>query len=176
MGDPSETCIQYQLSLGLRRLGPLVAADSYEGRHRAIGKTSEQGFRVFLDEALENISPYESENILSEMVSEEEDDYVCAPFVKDDDSGPEDVWRWAHQLSTSQLFVFSDSHIPVRKWAYVMWDRWRLDSWGVFDRPWEKPEPGQEGKINEWASESTFKFRAQMMVREGRLSPAIDYM
>lgn len=56
----------------------------------------------------------------------------------DQDPGPESAWRWAYQDSNE--FVFGDSQAPLRDWAYVFWDHWRLAQWQVLNRPWTSDE------------------------------------
>ncbi|GKZ27523.1 hypothetical protein AbraIFM66951_002737 [Aspergillus brasiliensis] len=68
---------------------------------------------------------------LKDFESEEEKKYIPQPRVRDSDSGPEDIWRWANQERDARHFVGYYKAKKLREWAFVMWDRWRIDDWGV---------------------------------------------
>ena len=55
-----------------------------------------------------------------------------------DEAGPEEVWRWSHQFEVPGTFVHYYNQAPLRRWAYVMWDVERLNSWKVFDQTWDE--------------------------------------
>lgn len=61
---------------------------------------------------------------------------VPRPVAPDPDPGPEQVWRWAHDLDSVEHFVAGNRQQPLRKWGYVFWDKKRLDMWDVFGRNW----------------------------------------
>ncbi|KAK2861087.1 hypothetical protein FQN49_004558 [Arthroderma sp. PD_2] len=72
---------------------------------------------------------------LDEYSKEEQLWLVGTPAAFDPDPGPSKAWKWAH-LDTSPIFmVQSTDQIPLRKWAYVMWDYDRLLAWDVFYHP-----------------------------------------
>lgn len=52
-------------------------------------------------------------------------------FVGDSD-GPNAAWTWSNGGSV-ELFPFQPSKENLRKWGYVMWDKERLDRWGVLE-------------------------------------------
>ncbi|OJJ78200.1 hypothetical protein ASPBRDRAFT_50971 [Aspergillus brasiliensis CBS 101740] len=70
---------------------------------------------------------------LRDFDSEEEKKYIPQPWVRDSDSGPEDIWRWANQGREVRQFVGYYKAKKLREWAFVMWDRWRIDDWGVLN-------------------------------------------
>jgi hypothetical protein len=70
---------------------------------------------------------------LSEIEDENGEGFISKAWFPDPDRGPEDIWRWATWAQTAEEFVFSGSEIPARGWAYMMWDRARLDDWKVFE-------------------------------------------
>lgn len=41
------------------------------------------------------------------------------------------------QPQPASEFFFCLSQEPLREWAYVMWDRARLDEWNDSEKPWE---------------------------------------
>lgn len=49
-----------------------------------------------------------------------------------DDDGPNAAWIWATGNKVD-ISYFDDNKKDLRKWAYVMWDKWRLDQWGVLN-------------------------------------------
>lgn len=70
------------------------------------------------------------------MTPDTERDILRGSLVPDADSRPEDVWRWAHAEENAGHWVSSGPQLPLRAWAYVMWDRERLDGWGELMEPW----------------------------------------
>lgn len=65
---------------------------------------------------------------LAEIKSEDEEEFTGKSRFPGPDTGPGDVWRWAHQAQEMQYFIFSPAQI---------WDRARLGEWKMFDKPWE---------------------------------------
>lgn len=61
--------------------------------------------------------------------------FIHQPCYPDSDSGPEDVWHWAHHSQRTGDFVSSLGQEHLRHWIYVMWDRIRLDYWGILQTP-----------------------------------------
>ncbi|KAK2759397.1 hypothetical protein FQN54_002875 [Arachnomyces sp. PD_36] len=83
-----------------------------------------------------------SKRLLAVYDSADEKQYIPAPVTPDADSGPEEVWRWAHDLEPVMYFVAAYGQAPLRGWGYVFWDLWRLEQWGVFRKDWERVEIG----------------------------------
>ena len=50
----------------------------------------------------------------------------------DDSDGPNAAWTWSNG-DIVELFHFQPSKKKFRKWGYVMWDKERLDQWGVLE-------------------------------------------
>lgn len=50
----------------------------------------------------------------------------------DDNDGPNAAWTWSNGDKV-ELFPFESSKEDLRKWGYVMWDKDRLDRWGVLE-------------------------------------------
>ena len=50
----------------------------------------------------------------------------------DDSGGPNAAWAWSNG-DIVELFSFQGRKTDLRKWGYVMWDKERLDSWGVLE-------------------------------------------
>ena len=56
---------------------------------------------------------------------------VALRFV-DDSEGFNAAWAWSNG-GVVELFPFQPSKENPRKWGYVMWDKERLDRWGVLE-------------------------------------------
>ena len=50
----------------------------------------------------------------------------------DDSDGPNAAWTWSNGDKV-ELFPFQYYKENLRKWGYVMWDKERLDRWGVLE-------------------------------------------
>ena len=50
----------------------------------------------------------------------------------DDNNGPHAAWTWSCG-DVVELFAFQLWKEDLRKWGYVMWDKARLDRWGVLE-------------------------------------------
>ncbi|KAI1865140.1 hypothetical protein JX265_008187 [Neoarthrinium moseri] len=81
--------------------------------------------------------------------------YSEKPYYDENDTGPEDIHRWSNGLESATgggdycladtLLYSQDRGLhsfmnfddwPLRRTGYVMWDRSRLDSIGIFNEPW----------------------------------------
>ena len=81
---------------------------------------------------------------LTLVLEEEPDDYVDRTTAfddwidklplrfADDSDGPNAAWTWSNG-DIVELFHFLPSKKNLRKWGYVMWDKERLDRWGVLE-------------------------------------------
>ncbi|KAM0794652.1 hypothetical protein BDR22DRAFT_676593 [Usnea florida] len=54
-----------------------------------------------------------------------------------DSEGPNAAWTWSNG-DVQELFPFESQKEVLRKWGYVMWDKERLDRWGVLESSNEK--------------------------------------
>lgn len=76
------------------------------------------------------------------------------------------------------IFVYSPTQIPLRQWAYVLWDRARLDEWEVFEKPWEGIDVAEYERQEEsrrLLEAGGMQIRAQNMVRDGMLEASWRY-
>lgn len=82
----------------------------------------------FLTRTLEE-EPYDyvyRTNIFNDWVNK-----LALRFLNDND-GPNAAWTWSNGDAV-ELFPFQPSKEKLRKWGYVMWDKERLDRWGVLE-------------------------------------------
>lgn len=73
---------------------------------------------------------------------------IGKPWYHEKDSGPEEIWRWAHQAEMIDGFVCSPRQPKLRRLGYVFWDRTRIDERRILEKPWEEKfdwEEQQEG-------------------------------
>jgi hypothetical protein len=135
-GNNDEYAIERQLSRGLAYLRGLIHTRSIEECQLLL---EDEGSLVpkygFLGSKLGGAS-YGDDQLLADIQPDEENDYTIHSLLRDMDSGPEDAWRWAHAAQSADDWVFSDRQSPLRRWGYVMWDRERLDAWGVLEHAW----------------------------------------
>ncbi len=65
---------------------------------------------------------------------------VLQQVAHDEDSGPEDAWRWAQAIywpgRRYRNFYSLRKYDYLKVWGYVMWDSARLVGWGVLQRDW----------------------------------------
>ena len=172
-----EGALQHYLSFGLAHVRHLLEAKTPQSQRDILSSFEKQSTRSFLSAALREAS-YLGGETLAELETEGEEEYIPKPWFPDPDSGPEDVWRWAHQTQTTSQFIFSPSQIPLRQWAYVMWDRARLDEWKVFDTPWEginADEYERQQTSLRLQEAGGMLIRAQAMVRDGRLEGSLHF-
>ncbi|KAJ5835710.1 hypothetical protein N7447_001736 [Penicillium robsamsonii] len=161
------TIQQYHLSRGLKHIERFLNADTSEKCHSLLsGQQSQKAHMTFFSDILGQINEFEQSESLKDLTAAKEKELVRQPRDCDPDSGPEDVWRWAHSNQPCSQFVFSLSQAPLREWTYVMWDRQRLDGWSVFERPWEFIDAEACGKLSETRKEEeclAFEERAKRL-------------
>lgn len=134
--------IQHILSLGLAKLHAIAVAKTYDERRRLLYKPYPAANREFLHEGLVLANePFDGVE-LSEYQhnGEERVGHLFIPFVHEPDTGPAEAWRWAHQHETRATFIYSKSQKWLRERGYVFWDRSRLETWPMFQLPWEPPD------------------------------------
>ena len=165
--------LQDQLSRGLARLHTILCTEPNQRRQNGfLGMSEDRGYRSsFLEYGLQNvavykISPYE----LSTMDQAEQDVETNNPLARDPDSGPEDVWRWAHQREAAHRFTYSNAQARLREWGYVMWDRARLEGMDLFSKAWDGVDEGDEARFR--IKEERFRVLEERLVeweRQGRI-------
>ncbi|KAG4432114.1 hypothetical protein IFR05_012413 [Cadophora sp. M221] len=130
---PNSQHIQAILSQGLAHLHEIAMADSYAARRKLMYKPYPPWCDLFLFPAMffsqSVFYPYDLNP--SERIVLKQD------FYRGDDSGPEYAWRWGRFYDAVVILFDSTPRArQSRRWAYVMWDRRRLDRWGVFAQRW----------------------------------------
>ena len=131
-----EGTMQYHLSLGLAHIRQFSNANTPQERHDLLAPSvNRYSIPYFLARGLDE-SNFGREPLFT-LNSDEADRCIFNEWYSETDSGPEDVWRWSHYGQPEYEFVHSPSQAPLRQWSYVMWDRARLDEWGVFKKPWD---------------------------------------
>ena len=172
-----EGAFQHHLSFGLEHLRHFFASTIPESRRGLLSSVEQDSNVTFLSAGLKEAN-YLGGEMLAEMDVEDQEDFIHVPLFHDSDSGPEDVWRWAHQSQYSEHFVYSPAQIPLRQWAYVLWDRARLDEWKVFEKPWEGIDVAEYERQEEsrrLLESGGMQIRAQNMVRDGRMEASWPY-
>lgn len=131
--------LQHLLSLGLRKLHQIVQATTYQERYDLLCSGDyPSGTRTFLHEGLQDDANDHAIDIyLNDLTPENEVLYIRQPLFVDSDPGPKDTWRWAHHDSPRSSWVYQDDRDDLRRWGYVMWDRFRLEGAGIYQKPWE---------------------------------------
>ncbi|KAF5532687.1 zinc finger domain-containing protein [Fusarium phyllophilum] len=133
--------IQHLLSLGLKKLHQIIAAETYEARYKLLNDRRFSRPRIrsdFLYDALDNVNePDDDTPLLSDFTPEDERSHIRPPFFDDPDPGPAEIWRWAYQDETKQQFVYQKSRGPLREWGYVMWDSRRPRDLGILQKPFD---------------------------------------
>ncbi|PVH81024.1 hypothetical protein DL98DRAFT_514932 [Cadophora sp. DSE1049] len=133
--DASSQYIQAILCRGLAHIHAIATADSYSSRRAVIYKLYPPYSDKFFHRGRNN--GHTARAIIASV-----NNPLVSNFFKDSDEGPENAWRWAHsslQPNIPSLMVMTNSFrdfTAVRTWGYVMWDRLRLDEWGVFGKDW----------------------------------------
>ncbi|WEW56217.1 hypothetical protein PRK78_001656 [Emydomyces testavorans] len=120
-------CIEYQLAQGLGYLHTLFENPHLLGTEK-YNKSLYSSQSWFLKTSLGNNLErqyYDAEFYDIEEVKER------FPQSSDSDTGPMDAWDWARQSHTYRCLVIDEYPFPLREWGYVMWDRARLDAWGI---------------------------------------------
>lgn len=165
-------CQEYHLSLGLSYIRHFAEA-------RITLKTAIMSLHMillrrhpfFLARELEG-SAYIGLLLQRDFQRMDEQEYLLKPWYADSDEGPEAVWRWAHHSQPVREFIFSPSQAPLRRWAYVMWDRDRLDQWKAMETPWEyldRDTCDRLEKARKDQREKMYETRAKIMRRQGKL-------
>ncbi|KAH0592215.1 hypothetical protein MHUMG1_10071 [Metarhizium humberi] len=130
--------IQHLLSRGLKKLLSVILAETYLERHRLLySRGCPPVTDNFLHEGLESANGH-NDNVSLESLSPREEALLFKhSFFRDPDSGPRDAWKWAHLEESRSHWVYVEDRDNIRRWGYVMWDRCRLDSVAILQKPWE---------------------------------------
>jgi hypothetical protein len=71
-------------------------------------------------------NPYEYNDVYDRWIAREEQHFVS------DYHGPNAAWCWSNG---DRLEIdYFEGREDLKKWGYVMWDKERLDRWGVLDQ------------------------------------------
>ena len=119
---------------GLDFVFQLSTAYTYDDRHRLYW-SNRRSSGSFLSDALGPLRELSDQGVmLKDYDDEEEKRIIKRSFDDDNDSGPEEAWRWAHNTKTKNRFYFLANHQPLRQRGYVMWDLQRLVNWGILNK------------------------------------------
>lgn len=128
------------MSFGLERIHGIVDAKTDEETTRLLtGNAVPGGSVFFLYTGFERYTnKWGNPNVFLNDNSTLEDKarVVGTPFFTDPDSGPADVWNWAHQDEPWTHWVYTMERHDLRHWGYVLWDLSRLEATGTFREPW----------------------------------------
>ncbi|KAI8635657.1 hypothetical protein F5Y19DRAFT_482857 [Xylariaceae sp. FL1651] len=147
--------IQDVLPLGLEKLHQIATTETYRERERFLCPGySPRWTYSFLYEVFRNANERWTDSVLDTLLLEDltfTDELLCIkqPFFTDPDSGPIDVWRWAHHEESWHHWVYQENYRDLRKWGYVMWDRFRLEAIGIFQDPWEETDDSEQSLLEE---------------------------
>jgi len=142
--------IQHVLSLGLEKLHHIAMAETYEERCRLLySHHCPPATDSFLHEGLQYANEQNDDIFLGDLTREDETLHVKQPFFADPDSGPEDIWQWAHQGESPANWVYQKNRQRLRQLGYVMWDRSRLEALGIIQEPWEDVDNSVDSLLEE---------------------------
>ena len=142
--------IQHLISTGLEKIYEAARAEAYEERYELLySPDGPSATDLFLHENLHGANERNNDIFLDAFTPEDEANYIKRPFFTDRDSGPEDVWRWAHQEETRANWIYQENRRNLRQWGYVIWDRSRLEETGIFQEPWEDRSRSNEALLEE---------------------------
>ena len=119
-----EPCIEHYLSLGLDFFHTFISA-SHEDQMNMLRKNSCFSYRS-LSRTLEQDGP-DWDNPMYDAWAN------GAPLGFDGDgdkNGPNAAWPWSTGNSV-EIRYYESHKAGLRKWGYVMWDKERLDRWGI---------------------------------------------
>ena len=121
-----EEYAEHCMSHGLRFLPKIAQASTFD-QIRMLKKNLID-IHMFLTRALGE-QPYDYV-----YVTDAYDDWIDKSPLRfvDDGGGPNAAWTWSTG-DIVELFSFQDQKTDLRKWGYVMWDKERLDRWGVLE-------------------------------------------
>ncbi|RDL31018.1 Uncharacterized protein BP5553_09807 [Venustampulla echinocandica] len=168
ISDPGH--MQPILARGLSSIRSIILANSYQDRYQLMYLDFEEYTDMFLFGALDAANEPNDHVDLEDYTADDELARIKSPFVQDPDSGPADVWFWAHQEVTQSQFINCDSQRSLRERGYVMWSRTRLVEMDVLQTPWEEPDepPPTQNEIQwEAQKESSYDRRCSIYLSGG---------
>lgn len=120
------------LSQGLDYLHSLLTAETYYDRSMVLEphKPSDYCFLTAGLQAQENEDDYGAGQ---RQLRGEAHDYDIQALSAGDDSGPIEAWCWANG---SETLYYEHDQADLREWGYCLWDKSRLEAWGLFRKPW----------------------------------------
>ncbi|KAK8065479.1 hypothetical protein PG997_012226 [Apiospora hydei] len=127
---------------GLEKLHQIVRAETYEERHALlhhlrIGGVGPPAPELGLYGGLRGANEQTHIIFLKWLTPDDDVLRLRQPYFREPDPGPADGWRWAHQEESWAHWVYQGNRRDLRRWGYVMWDRRRLESIGLFREPWD---------------------------------------
>ncbi|KAI1311828.1 hypothetical protein F5Y03DRAFT_342503 [Xylaria venustula] len=136
--DVGDHHVQHIMSFGLKKLHDITESKSFEETCRLLTQNVLPPISLsFLYEGFHYAKTSNSGVSLNDSLTpEDKARFIRSPFFADPDSGPEDVWRWAHQDEICWYWVYTEDRRDLRQWGYVMWDKSRLEAVGIFQEPW----------------------------------------
>ena len=157
------------LARGLASICSLQACISYDSKASIMCPDEPRASNIFLYHALEAANSLDNRLDLDHYTSEDEINNISPPYFKDPDSGPEDVWRLTHEISTRAYFVNGEEWSLHREWGYVMWDRGTLEEIGIFKDDWDESgrAPWRE-RVSRELREASHKRREEIYRAGGR--------
>jgi len=126
------------LAKGLCFIHKLSLATTYEDRRKLLGQERPTYTYPNLDSALSEPHCFLEDDVLGDG-ADLKTLGIGEPFYADPDSGPVDVWRWAHLDNPPDLFVNIKELSPFRMWGYVFWDLIRIDNTNVMQNELDWP-------------------------------------
>ena len=96
-----EGAFPHHLSFGLEHLRHFFASTTPESQRELLSSVEQDSNVTFLSAGLKEAN-YLGGEMLAEMDVEDQEDFIHGPLFHDSDSGPEDVWRWAHRSQYSE--------------------------------------------------------------------------
>jgi hypothetical protein len=159
------------ISRGLPLLHLTAMVKSYEERYKLLTPGYSKVSISSLRDALIASNDPSDGTWLEDFTQENERAHIRPSFFEDPDSGPEYVWRWAHQEVTSRQFVNTNERRHLREWGYVFWDQYRLDLMGILQSPFDEdntPEVHEtEDAIRRKAERKDSRRRRRTIYNEG---------
>ncbi|KAI0192394.1 hypothetical protein EV127DRAFT_510670 [Xylaria flabelliformis] len=119
---------QYFLSAGLETVHIIASAKTYKQRYRVLEAADLPGKCRFYFMSFGPI-------------------VTSRPFFDDSDSGPRNALEWAQMdEGNTRTASFQDYYqATLYGWGYVMWDKVRLETVGIFEKAWDRdPELWQQ--------------------------------
>ncbi|KAK1768774.1 hypothetical protein QBC33DRAFT_577229 [Phialemonium atrogriseum] len=102
--------IQHVLSLGLEKLHQIAGAETYEERYGLLYSSHcPPATDSFLHEGLRGANEQNDNIFLDDLTPEDRTLHIKWLFFADPDSGPADVWRWAHQEESWANWVYQEN-------------------------------------------------------------------